>query len=250
MISAVIVSFNQGKKLNNCLKSIDDFADEIIVVDLGSIDSSMQIAKKFNAKIYHHKFVPFVELVRNYAISKADGNWILVLDPDEEVSDGLKAKLREVARDNKFAALNIPRKNIFFGRFIKHTNWWPDYHVRFFQKGHVEWTGDIHSYPKVSGNILKLEARESLAIIHHGYESVKQFLDRQNRYSEIESQQRFGRGERFSYFNFFWWPTREFLKRFIKHAGFMDGFYGFALTFLMIVQRLMVAIKLWEFNKK
>lgn len=249
MISASIVCFNEAEKLEKCLMNLADFADEIVIVDLGSSDESRETARSYGAVVFRHKFMPYVESVRNFAISKATGDWILVLDPDEVITSNLKEKLTQIVKEGKFDAVKIPRKNIFFGRFIKHTNWWPDYHVRFFKKGKVEWTGEIHIYPKVSGNTLKLEADESVAIIHHGYESVKQFIDRQNRYSEIEAEQRFKQGERFSWINFFWRPKREFLVRYMKHAGFMDGFYGFALTFLMMLYQLEVMIKLWELEK-
>lgn len=250
MISAVVVCFNEESKLNNCLRSLEDFVGEMVVVDLGSTDKSVSIAKKFKAKIYHHKFVPFVELVRNYAISKVSGDWIFILDPDEDISDNLKDQLKELEKENRFVAVNIPRKNIFFGRRIKHSNWWPDYHVRFFKKGKVSWSGKIHIYPHVFGNTLQLEADENLAIIHHGYDNVGEFVDRQNRYSEIEAEQRFKEGERFSWVNFFWWPFREFLVRFVRHAGFLDGFYGFALTFLMMLYKIEVLVKLWEQEKR
>lgn len=250
MISVVITSYNEAEKLNKCLESIKNFADEIIVLDLGSTDNTESICKKFNAKIFKHKLVPFVEFVRNVAISKASGDWILVLDPDEIIQKELKDKLKDITKQKGYIAVNIPRKNIFFGRWIKHTNWWPDYHVRFFKKGKVEWTNKIHIYPEVDGEILKLPADEDIAILHYGYGSIKQFIDRQNRYSEIEAEQRFKEGVRFSWINFFWWPTREFLVRFIKHMGFMDGFYGFALTFLMMVYKLEILIKLWEKEEK
>lgn len=250
MISAVVISFNEAEKLENCLKSIENFADELVVIDLGSSDNSIKIAKKFKAKIYHHEFVPYVESVRNFAISKTGGEWVLILDPDEALTSNLKEKLKEIVKENKYDAINIPRKNTFFGRWIAHTNWWPDYHVRFFKKGRVEWTGEIHIYPKAHGKTLKLPENENMAIIHYGYDNIKEFIDRQSRYSSIEADQRYKKGERFSWINFFWWPTREFLVRYIKHSGFLDGFYGFALTFLMGVFRLMVAIKIWELEKQ
>lgn len=249
MISATIVCLNEAEKLERCLKSIENFADELVVVDLGSSDNSLLVAKKFKAKVYHHKFVPFVELVRNYAISKASGDWILILDPDEKISDKLKASLKKVEKNGKFVAVNIPRKNIFFARWIKHTNWWPDKHIRFFKKGKVVWTDKIHIYPKVDGEILNLPAKENLAIIHFGYDSIRQFMDRQNRYSTIEAQHLYKAGKRFSWRSCFWMPIREFLVRFIKHEGFLDGFHGFALTFLMMVYQLEVMIKLREMEK-
>lgn len=246
MISASIVTLNEGEKLNNCLESIKDFAQEIVVVDLGSRDESLEIAYKHEAKVYQHKFISFVEMVRNFAMSKTKGDWILVLDPDEVMPDKLKNSLRQIVKKNKVDAVNIPRKNIFFGRWIAHTNWWPDRHIRFFKKGKVKWSDKIHSYPKVDGKVLNLQANGDLAIIHHGYDSISQFIDRQNRYSEIEAEQRYKEGERFSWLNFFWWPIREFLVRFIKHSGYLDGFYGFTLSFLMMVYKMTVSVKLWE----
>ena len=249
MISASIVCLNEAEKLERCLKSLTGFADEIVVVDLGSKDGSQNISESFGAVVFRHKFVPYVEMVRNFAISKTKGEWILILDPDEILISNLKEKLKEIVKENKFDAVNIPRKNIFFGRFIRHTNWWPDYHIRFFKKGQVRWDERIHTYPRTGGQILTLEAKEELAIVHYGYSDINQFIDRQNRYSTIEAQNLYKSGERFSWAKFFWWPVREFLVRFIKHQGYLDGFYGFALTFLMMVYQLEVMIKLWELER-
>lgn len=249
VISTVVICFNEVEKLQKCLKSVEDFADELVVVDLGSADNSTDIAKTFGAKIYPHQFVSFVELVRNYSISKASGDWVLILDPDEEIGENLKRKLKEIAKQDQFTAVNIPRKNIFFGYWMAHTNWWPDKHIRFFKKGKVEWKEKIHSYPQVSGEVLQLEEAEDLAILHYGYDSISQFIDRQNKYSNIEAKQRYQAGERFSWINFVWWPKREFLRRFIRHAGFLDGFYGLALSALMMIYQVMIIVKVWELEQ-
>lgn len=250
MISAVLVCLNEGKKVDKCLASIKDFADEVVVVDLGSTDNSQSVYKKYRVKVFEHSGVEYVELVRNYSISKATGDWILVLDPDEEVGEKLKKVLKQVSQKGEVAAVSIPRKNIFFGRWISHSNWWPDYHVRFFKKGKIRWGEKIHKYPQVSGPIINLEAREDLAIRHAGYSSISEFMDRQNRYSDIEAKNMFDNKVRFSFWLFFWRSAREFLVRYIKHKGFMDGFYGFALTFLMMVYQFEVLIKLWELERK
>src|SRR3989344_5022751 len=106
MISAVIVCLNEGNKLRRCLESLNNFADEIVVVDLGSKDQSLKVSQEFGAKIYHHNFEPFVERVRNFSISKATGEWILILDPDEVISENLKFKLKEVSKSEKYVAVN------------------------------------------------------------------------------------------------------------------------------------------------
>lgn len=246
MISAVIVSLNEEKKIEKCLESLNGFAQEIIIVDLGSTDGSHDVYKRFNAKVFNHEEVEYVELVRDFAISKASGEWVLVLDPDEQISEELKENLKKITEQNDFIAVNICRKNIFFGRWIAHTNWWPDRHIRFFKKGKVKWSNEIHSYPKVDGKILYFPEKEDLAIIHFGYDNFGQFLDRQNRYSSIEAKQRIEKGERFAWINFLWWPLREFLVRYIKHLGFLDGFYGFSLTYFMMVYKIIVLVKMWE----
>ncbi len=250
MISTVYISYNDAQKIKNSLESVKNFADEIVILDLGSTDNSKEIGENFKAKIFYHDYVSYVELVRNYANDLAKGDWILVLDPDEEISEKLKNKLKEIRKQNKYDAVNIPRKNIFFNKWISHTNWWPDRHVRFFKKEKVKWSDKIHKYPKVIGKILNLNANEELAIIHHGYKSIGEFLDRQNRYASSKADNLYEEGARFSYGLLIWNPVREFLIRFIKHKGFLDGIYGFSLTLLMMIYQMEVMIKLWEKEKK
>lgn len=249
MISAVITTYNEAEKLKSCLESLEGFASELVIVDLGSSDNTEEIAEKFRAKLFKHDLVTYVEMVRNYAVSKASGDWVLLLDPDERITLKLADKLKEVAANNEYSAVNIPRKNIFFGKWIAHTNWWPDKHIRFFKKGKVKWSEKIHSYPKVDGQILELPPDESLAIRHFGYQSLSEFIDRQQRYATIEAEYYFQNGIRFSWRRFIWMPMREFLVRYLKHRGFLDGFYGFALTFLMTVYQMVVMVEIWELER-
>jgi len=224
--------------------------DEVVVVDLGSTDGSVKIAEKFGAKVYKGKLVPYVELIRNPAIKKATSDWILVIDPDERIPKTLAKKLKKMAKEGNYEAVRIPRKNIIFGKWIRHTNWWPDYQVRFFKKGKVSWSDKIHDYPKVDGKIFTLPAKEDLAIKHLNYETVSEFLTRQNRYSEAWAQNLLEGGQRFSWLSFFWRPLRVFLQRYLRHAGFLDGFHGLALSFLASYSQLAAEVKLWEKTKK
>lgn len=250
MISIVIVTFNEAEKLKDCLKSIQGFCDEIVIVDLGSKDNTKIIAKKYGAKLFYHKQVSFVELVRNYAISLASGEWVLILDPDERITDQLKSQLKQVIQDNEYAAVNIPRKNIFFGKWISHTNFWPDRQIRFFKKGSINWPTRIHAYPVVFGKILNLANKEELAIIHYGYDNFSAFWERQKRYAKVEAKNRFKDGERVGFKHFVLLPTREFLVRFIKHRGFLDGIPGMFIVFALMYYKVVMAIKLLEMQLK
>ncbi len=245
-IAVVVNTHNEAEKLEDCLQSIRQLADEIVVVDMESTDESVAVARKFGAQVYQEKLVPYVELIRNQSVNKASGDWVLVLDPDERIPSKLAEELKKIAEENKFETVNIPRKNIIFGKWIKHTNWWPDRQIRFYKKGKVIWNDKIHLYPQVKGKVIDLPAKEELAIEHLNYESVSQFLSRQNRYSEVLAQNCVDEGQRFSWFNFFWRPKRVFLQRYLRHAGFLDGFHGLALSILAVISQFAAEVKLWE----
>ncbi len=198
-IAAVINTFNEAGKLEGCLESVYKWVDEILVVDQGSTDGTLEIAKKYKAKIVPHERVPYVEIVRNFGVDKANGKWVLVLDPDERVPKTLSEKLRKISKEDSCDAVNIPRKNIIFGSWLKHTNCWPDKHIRFFKKGKVFWTERIHLYPKVEGKVLDLPVTEQLAVEHLNYDSIREFLERQNRYTDIGAKNRFEGGKKFSW---------------------------------------------------
>lgn len=249
-ISSVTITYNEAEKLKDCLASVKSWVDEVVIVDMGSTDETLKVAEKFGAKIYKGKLVSYVELIRNSAIKKATSDWVLVIDPDERIPESLAQKLKKIAKEEKYDAVNIPRKNIIFDKWIRHTNWWPDYQVRFFKKGKAAWSEKIHRYPKVEGKILTLPAKEELAIKHLNYETVSQFLSRQNRYSEAWAQNLYDEGRHFSWLNFFWRPARVFFQRYLRHAGFLDGFNGLVLSFLASYSQIAAEVKLWEKTKK
>lgn len=230
MISAAIVTYNEAKKLNICLESIADFADEIVVVDLGSTDNIQEIAAKYKAKTVAHPYVSHVELVRNFSIAQCSGDWILVLDPDEKLTKSLKQYLLKYIQDHSQGVLNIPRMNIFFGKWIRHTNFWPDCQIRFFSKNTVKWQEVLHSYPTTKVPPTKLPIDKKLAIRHITYPTFASFLEKQDRYSTIRAKEKKAAGERFSVLSLMHSTGREFLSRYIRHYGFLDKKLGIFLT--------------------
>lgn len=246
MISVVIVAHNEAEKLARCLRSVAKWANEIVVVDLESHDHIAEVVAQFGAKHIRHPFVTHVEQVRNFALSHCRGPWILVLDPDEQVTPKLKKYLTAFARKHPFGVLNIPRKNIFWGQWIRHTNFWPDYQIRFFSIQSVNWKNALHSYPHSTLPIRYVPAHESFALQHIGYTSVPDFFERQNRYSTVRAQERFHAGERFSFFSLIYWPCREFLQRFIWHRGFLDGKRGLFLVLGLMFYHFSGEWKLWQ----
>lgn len=245
-ISVVICTLNEENKIGTCLESVR-WADEIVVVDDGSTDDTLKIVRKFTDKIYHHKSVGYVEPTRNFAISKATGNWILVLDADEQVSKSLSDKLIEISSlETETIGVSISRKNIIFGKWIRHTGWWPDYQMRFFRKGFVDWPTKIHMQPVLTGTTVELEAKEGNAITHFHYDSISEYLRKLNIYTDVEVAQYIKSGEEFYWIDLIRKPFNEFLSRFFARAGYKDGLHGLVLATLQAISMFIFTLKIWE----
>lgn len=245
-ISVVLNTLNEEKHIKRVLESVK-WADEILVCDMYSEDNSVEIAKQMGAKVILHKRLEYVEPARNFAISKASNEWILLLDPDEEIPESLKERLQEIASKMKqINYVRLPRKNLIFGKWMKASMWWPDYNVRFFKKGAVEWTDRIHRSPKVSGAGLDLSSEEKFALIHHHYESVPQFLERMLRYTSVQAEELRKDGYRFEWQDIIKKPLGEFLGRFFANRGFEDGLHGLALSMLQAFSHFILYLRLWE----
>lgn len=248
-LSVVINAQNVESDLPRALTSVKNLADEIVVVDQDSTDKTAEVSKKFGAKIFKHESVRYVELSRNFAISKASNEWILILDPDEEVPAGLSKQIKEILKNPKADFYRIPRKNIIFGKWIEHTLWWPDYQTRLFKKGKVSWSEVIHSVPMVSGSGSDISAKEDFAILHHNYDSIEQYLEKLNRYTSVQADLLINSGYKFSWRDLIAKPMKELINRYFTGEGYKDGLHGFALSLLQAFSELVTYVKLWQKNK-
>lgn len=246
-ISVVInVVREEIEALPRALNSVKDLASEIILIDMTSSEQLFEIVKKFRVKTYKHELVPYVEVVRNFGILKAQSEWILIMDPDEEVSKDLSEKLKEVVFKKEADYYRIPRKNIIFGKWIKHSRWWPDYNIRFFRKGNVAWNVVIHSVPLTKGKGMDLEAVESNAIVHHHYQNVEQYIARMNRYTSAQAVNLIASGYKFKWSDMVKKPSGEFLSRYFQGEGYKDGLHGLVLAGLQAFSDFAVYLKVWQ----
>jgi (heptosyl)LPS beta-1,4-glucosyltransferase len=245
-ISVVINTLNEEKNIARAITSVKSFADEIIVCDMFSDDKTVEIAKELGAKVFTQKRTNYVEPARNYAISKASNDWILVLDADEEISKTLANEVQEIVKNDKADYVLIPRQNILFGKWIEHSRWWPDYIVRFFKKGFVTWNNQIHSEPNKKGRELKMEEDKNKAIIHHNYQTITQYLERLTRYTQIQAEGLEERKYRFLWTDLIKKPLNEFLSRYFAGEGYKDGVHGLALALMQSFSELIVYVRVWE----
>jgi len=252
MISVVINTLNNEEEVSRAISSVKGLADEVVVCDMESSDRTSEIAKKLGAKVCSHKKERYVELVRNFMVSKVeDGersrtNWILILDPDEEITSKLSSKLKEIIKHPQADYFRIPRKNIIFGKWIKHTNWWPDYNVRFFKKGFVSWNEVIHSVPMTQGKGIDLPEKEEYAIIHKSYKTISNYFEKILRYTDAQRDNLLNAGYVFSWKDLVKKPLAEFLSRYFASEGYKDGVHGLALSLLQSFSELTLYLKVWE----
>ncbi len=244
-ISAIINTRNESENLFDCLKSLK-FCDEIVVVDMESTDNTKEIAKEFTDRIYDHQAIGFVEPARNFAISKALGDWVFIVDADERVPKTLAAKLIEIADKNEVDFVRVPRQNLVFGQWLQHSRWWPDYNIRFFKKGAVEWQDEIHSIPVTFGTGINLSDDPTLAIEHHHYRSVDEYFIRALRYSTQQAKELIDSGYKFDAVDLIKKPLGEFLSRYFAGEGYKDGLHGFVVAILQLFSILLIYLKVWQ----
>ncbi len=245
-ISVVINTLNEEENLPRALASVKNLADEFIVVDMHSTDKTVDIAKDFGAQVYSHEKTGYVEPARNFAIDKATKEWILILDADEEVSDSLALKLKQIVKNPQADYYRLPRKNINFRRWIKNSRWWPDFNIRFFRKGTVSWSEIIHSVPMTTGKGLDLPAEEKYAILHYNYTSISKYIERMNRYTDVQARILIQKEYKFIWRDLIRKPLQEFLSRYFAGEGYKDGLHGLSLALLQAFSELTLYLKIWQ----
>jgi glycosyltransferase involved in cell wall biosynthesis len=248
-ISVVINTLNEETNLPKALASVKSLATQIIVVDMHSVDNTRTIAKDAGATVFLHDKIDYVEPARNFAISKANSEWILILDADEEVPKSLRGKIREILANPTADYYRLARKNIIFGSWIKHAGWWPDYNIRLFRKGFVQWNEIIHSVPTTTGKGGDIPSEEEFAIVHHNYNTIEQYIDRLNRYTSIQAKQKYQKEAAFSWIDLINKPSSEFLRRYFAEEGYKDGVHGLALAILQGFSEAVLYTKLWQLTK-
>lgn len=245
-LSVVINTLNEEENISKAISSVKKIADEIVVVDMESSDNTVSIAKKLGAKVYSHKKTGYVEPARNFGISKANGEWVFILDADETVGSELGVKIKKMIDEANADYYRVPRKNIIFGKWINHSRWWPDMNIRLFKKGKVVWSEEIHKVPVTTGKGADLPEDEAWAITHNNYESIDAYLERMIRYTKIQSREYIKNGYKFEWMDLIKKPFGEFLSRYFAGEGYKDGLHGLVLASLQSLSELVLYVRLWQ----
>jgi glycosyltransferase involved in cell wall biosynthesis len=249
-ISAVINTLNEEKNLPFALRSVQSWVDEIIVVDMHSEDRTVEIAREFGAKVFFHERLDFADPARAFALEQATGDWILILDADEVIPLPLSRVLLNAARSGSTDAVRMPLMSHVLGTPLMHTNCSPRKArmLRFFRRHHVTATSTIHNYLHLvpGSRVLEIKYEPGLTIVHFAYFDSRHFIEKLNRYTNIEARQAFEKGKRITPAGALLRAAKEFAARYIKGRGFQDGWRGFYISLFYAFYRIVAAAKLHE----
>lgn len=224
-LSAIIITRNEAAKIAECLDTLA-FCDERIVVDSGSEDETVRIAREHGARVEHHAFEGF-GAQKNFALSLASGEWVLSVDADERVSAALAAELMAALADGAADGYEMPRRSSFLGRAMRHSGWYPDYVLRLFRRERARFTNDIvHERVVCEGAVRRLKE----PLLHHPVDRIEDALSRMDRYSSAGAEQMIASGRRVTFASGFLHGFWTFLRTYIFRAGFLDGREGLLLA--------------------
>jgi glycosyltransferase involved in cell wall biosynthesis len=229
-IVAVILTLNEEKHIAACLASVQ-WCDRIVVWDSFSTDRTCEIARAKGADVMQHPFKGYGSQ-RQAAMDAIDARWVLFVDADERATPELADEIRQVVRDGlDMVGWWIPRHNYIFGRLTLHTGWYPDYQLRLLRSDRSRWDPkrEVHELPILDGADGHLEN----VLVHYNYDSLRQFIDKQNRYSDIDARILFEAGEQPKLWSPLSMAVKHFKWRFVDLRGYRDGVHGLWLSLLM-----------------
>lgn len=245
-ISAFIICKDEERYIRAALDSVK-WCDEIVVVDSGSTDRTLEICAEYTDRIYKRGWPGFVAQ-KQFALDQCRGQWVLCVDADEVVSPELMASMQAVlAEDRKVKSdVNgywVPRIVFFLDRWWKKGGWYPEYKVRLFRRSNTTWGGtDPHEHPLVEGKIERLSGD----LLHYTYDNLQSQVNTLNSFSSIAAEMMHKKGKKFGRLHLFLNPAARFFKFFLSKRGFREGLAGFIVAVTEAYFVFLKYAKLWE----
>jgi len=252
-ISAVILTKNEEKNIEKCLKSLE-FIDEIIVIDDCSSDKTLETVHKVLKvnkvyKVFQRKLNGDFAEQRNFAMTKASNDWVLFVDADETISSHLREEIELKINENAFY---IKRKDFFWGKELKYGEVRRMRQmglIRFMRKGSGRWYGEVHEEFRIKNLELRIGKLKNY-INHYPHQSLKEFIEDVNYYSSLRADELYSQGKSVNVFEIVVWPLGKFIYNYFLQLGFLDGVQGFVYAFMMSFHSFLVRAKLYvkKFN--
>jgi len=247
-LSVVIITFNEEKNIETCLKSAEAVADEIIVLDSFSTDKTEEICKKFKLRFEQSKFAGYVEQ-KNAVAALASGDFILSLDADEVLSEKLTSEILQIKQHSQFDAYSFNRLTHFCGTPIRHCGWYPDTKIRIWRRGKGHWGGQNPHDTMILDKDATLK-HLSGDLLHYSFHSIEQHLAQINKFSSIKAEIDFKKGKKSNAVKLLVHPAFKFVRCYMLKLGFLDGFYGYVVCKNSAHSTFLKYAKLLELRKK
>ncbi|MBN1841167.1 MAG: glycosyltransferase family 2 protein [Deltaproteobacteria bacterium] len=226
-LSVCVICFNEEQNIRRCLESAS-WADEIVVVDSMSEDKTVEIAKEYTDSVFQRPWTGY-ENQKNFALSKARGDWIFSVDADEEVTEALRNEIKaEIRKTNAKDGYRIPRRSFYQGRWINHSGFYPDRQLRLFKCERGRWTGGrVHERVEINGSIGDLEND----LLHYPYKGIiSGQLQTVNNFSTLMAEDMQEKGKRYHVSLLLLRPLFKFVEVYLLKRGFLDGLAGFIIA--------------------
>ncbi|MXZ75934.1 MAG: glycosyltransferase family 2 protein [Gemmatimonadetes bacterium] len=243
-LSVIIIARNEAPRIEACLRSAR-FADEIVLVDSGSTDDTVAIARQYAARVVESEWLGYGP-TKQLALEHATGDWVLWLDADERVPQDLRDEITAVMDKGDRAGYRIARKTLFLGRWIRHCGWYPDYVLRLFRRGaDPRFTDDeVHEALRIRGPVGDLKH----PMIHDTDPTLHHYLDKFNSFTSLGARQLYRSGRRFRLTDLVFRPIFTLFKMYVLRRGFLDGLPGLILCGLSACYVFTKYAKLWHLH--
>ncbi len=246
-LSVVIITKNEEKNIKDCIESVFNWADEIVVVDDNSSDRTKEIALEYTDKVLSRE-MDIEGRHRNWAYQQARNNWVLSLDADERVTDELKEEIEVFLASNpESVACSIPRRNYIGSYWVQYGGWYPSPQLKMFLKNRFKWEeAHVHPVAHVDGEVTHLKSD----IIHYSYRDITDFVNKLNSQTTLEVEKWIDQGKEIKSSRFLRRSIDRFLRSYFRKQGFRDGFYGFVLAYFAALYQFLSLIKYKELKRK
>lgn len=243
-LTVAVITRDAEHQLGPLLDSVG-FADEVVVVDSGSADATVALARSRGARVVEQEWLGFGRQ-KQFAVAQASHDWVLCLDADERVTPELARSIEESFASSKYLAWRMARRNRFLGAWLAHGEGYPDWCLRLFHRAHANWSSD-----DVHESVLTTTPVGTLAgdLLHESAEDVGAYLAKQNRYTSLQAEAMYRQGLRSNYAQLFLSPLVRFVKFYLLRGGFLDGGPGFAHIVISCNNAFQKYLKLIEWQK-
>lgn len=246
-LSVVIITYNEERNIGRCLKSVQDVADEIVVVDSLSTDKTVEICEAFGARVVSHPFEGHIRQ-KNFAITQASFPHQLSLDADEALTEALRADILRVKDNWEFDGYRMNRLANYCGKWIRHSGWYPDTKLRLYDSRKGSWRGmDPHDKFGMEAGARIGHLRGDL--LHYTYYTIEEHVQQSDKFSTIAANALIKRGRPILGIQIFINPIAKFIRNYFLKLGFLDGFYGFIICQGAAHETFLKYVKAWHIKK-